>query len=142
MASVTADLRNGRQFVRFGLVGLFNTGFDFAVFLFLAQAMHWDQVLAQAVAYLCGMFSSYLGNRFFTFARRDQFRYQEVLKFAVLNAFSLGLSALGIGLVQNMAGPVILGKAGVTAVTVLINFVGNKRWVFARREAGRKYVST
>lgn len=56
-----------QQFIRFLLVGLFNTGFGFAVIYGCMYLLGLGPVVSNIIGYLCGLVTSYLLNKFFTF---------------------------------------------------------------------------
>lgn len=124
------------QFLKFNAVGLVNTAVDFAVFTIL-HAAGVGQGIAQVLSYSAGMANSYALNRRITFkgqaagtgGRRQLFR------FIVLNLSVLGLSViLMYGMTSNGV-PVLLAKVLVTGVTMVVNFIGSRLWVF-RADSG------
>lgn len=140
------------QFLKFGLVGLFNTLIDFAVFtLLIFLSVHY--AFAQAIAYLVGMANSYYMNSAFTFSskqkpvedrlaptpapiptgtRTQKPSWRRQLRFLVWNLFMLGLTVGLIALCTEGLGlHEMLSKVFVTGFIVILNFYGSKVWVFA-----------
>ena len=140
------------QAVRFGIVGVFNTVVDYGFFyIFLAFANFHksvSQVLATGIA-MCG---SYLVNRKWTFKRTGHGNFSEIVKFLAVNILSMlvviffthlfydilhienlfnaGLDAMGVKyvIIDDMA--VMVSKACASVFSIILNFFGNKFWVF------------
>lgn len=142
-------LDNLVQFIKFGLVGVMNTGVDFLVFALLTW-LGMQYLLAQVFSYSAGTLNSYMVNKLWTFgggrgapgkaatppgspgtpgaARSDK---GEFVRFAVVNVFTLLLSiVLLYTLKTGLQVDPLIAKIGVTAVTVVVNYIGSKLWVF------------
>jgi putative flippase GtrA len=123
-----------RQFVKFNLVGLLNTAIDFAVFGLLTW-LGVFYIMAQCISYALGMLNSYTLNKYWTFAQKGRVEPKQALRFALLNLGSLLLSIGLLALLKNhLELNVLIAKLLTTAATTLINFVGNKLWVFQSNE--------
>ena len=117
------------EFFKFALVGLLNTGVDVAIF-FLLTWLGVFYVAAQVVSYSCGAANSYLLNKVWTF-RSCGLSYAEIVRFAVVNLASLGISLVSLSLLHDRAGLALAAAKGVATVCALAaNFLGNKLWVF------------
>lgn len=82
-----AKSKNGGlvQFIKFGVVGVANTGVDWVVFYILvATFMSESRTLAKAIAFLVAMLNSYLFNTIWTFKNE----YQSATKTGNTNAKS------------------------------------------------------
>ncbi|NMM51898.1 GtrA family protein [Paenibacillus aquistagni] len=123
-------LQSLRSFVTFGLVGVVNTGVDFAVFTLLA----WCQLpwlLAQAAAYSCGVLNSFFMNRKWTFKQQEGPLLKGLARFVILNAITLVVTSIVIWLLHHHLGAAILwSKGAATLIGVVLNFVGSRLWVF------------
>lgn len=136
------------QFFRFNAVGVFNTAVDFAVFSALAAAGV-SPMLAQFAGYGCGMLNSYYWNRNWTF-RSAAAESQEggpaagpepavFVRFLAFNTATLALSiALIDALTARFGWSAFAAKVVVTGFTVVLNFTGNRLWVF-RADRGRRF---
>ena len=130
--------KTGLQFVLFNMVGLLNTAIDIAVFsLLLAFSVH--AAAAQAIGYLAGMLNSYLLNSRITFRQQSKqldrkHKGTQRIRFVMWNFSMLLLSvALMAVAVEWLHIHSAVAKIGVTLSVLLINFYGNKRWVFAKQ---------
>lgn len=123
------------QLVKFGLVGIANTLIDFGIFVLLHGYLQVFYALAQVVSYSCGMVNSYFLNKFWTFQSRKAIQLSEVVKFVVVNILSLGVSLVLLYLVRGRGNwGVVESKILATSGSLLVNFVGNKFWVFAENK--------
>lgn len=118
------------QFVRFLMVGVFNTLYGFAI---IFACMYWlglDPYVSNVIGYTCGLITSYVLNKVFTFksaarGSREAIRFLAV--FAVAYLSNLGLlyicvqwAGMNEGLSQIVAGVAYVG----------VSFLLNKYYVF------------
>ena len=143
------------QFLKFALVGVLNTVVDFLVFQLLNLTLGWTY-LAQVIGYSAGVLNSYFWNSRWTFRKEHQRSAREAAAFVVVNLVSLGVSLGVLWLCRNPFGitdawvagwiPAWLGgvvkgdtvaKLIATPCAILVNFIGNKLFVFrAKPEKG------
>ena len=119
------------QFIKFNCVGVLNTLVDFAVYTLLCN-LGLYYMLSQVISYSCGMVNSYVCNRLWTFREERGRTRGEFLKFALVNLASLGVSLGVLWLCRNVLGiqSDLWCKAVATPASVLVNFIGNKLFVF------------
>lgn len=125
---------NGRadiiKFIKFAATGLLNTAVDAGVFALLL-ALGTGTYLAQTVSYGCGMLSSYLINRSWTFGSREGVFSSAAVRFITAN---LGLLVFSLGVLYLVEGtlglPVFIAKAAAICCTVGLGFMINRLWVF------------
>ncbi len=133
----TAELiRSGkhRYILRFAVVGILNTGVDFAVFSILKGLFGVHYGISQVAGYSAGILNSFVINKLWTFEIHgvDKKTPLEFARFLVVNAVSLGVSLLGLDLLGTGSGMnIYLAKAIVTVIAQVINFAGYRFWVFA-----------
>lgn len=140
------------QLVKFAIVGVLNTLVDFAVFQTLNLLLGWVYV-AQIFGYTCGIVNSYLWNSNWTFREQRTRSLREMMLFLVVNLISLGVSLGVIWLCREVFGvtnewaatwmPDLLSgfvkgdtiaKLIATCVAIVVNFVGNRLFVFNGKE--------
>jgi putative flippase GtrA len=113
-------------FVKFGVVGALNTLLSYAISSGLFYLLGVSEPIAQAVGYLCGCASSFLLNGKFTFRAKGS-----VLKFAAVNVVSL-IAGSVLAEIWSLAGiEYWLANIITTAITMLINFIGYRLWVYS-----------
>ncbi|WP_162160699.1 GtrA family protein [Paenibacillus gorillae] len=129
-----------KQFILFNMVGVINTAVDFAVYSLLIWAgLHY--ITGQILSYAAGMGNSYLMNTLITFrgaSAEDGGGAQDrgrPVRFIVLNLAVL-LISLGLLYLTKEGWGInpFLAKLVVTCITVVLNFVGSKWWVFMRQK--------
>lgn len=127
-------------FLKFSLVGALNTGVDYGVFLLLFHLFALPYLVAHIVSYSCGVVNSYLWNKFWTFRVTGRFTTREALVFLLVNLAALLLAGLTLGLfVEILKFSETAGKVCAIPVSLLINFLGNRFFVFTvGRDTARK----
>jgi putative flippase GtrA len=129
------------QFIKFGLVGVMNTAVDFLVYALLFRLLGMQFLLAQVFSYSAGTLNSYVVNKLWTFggkagangtkATAGKVDKGEFARCVLVNAGTLLLSiGLLYTLKTGMGLDPLVAKIGVTAVTVVVNYIGSKLWVF------------
>lgn len=119
---------------KFAVVGVANTLVDFCVFTILAQLLGVNVYLAQVAGYSAGVVNSYVLNRSWTFRAKDRFFSPALVKFLFLSAGMLLLSTGILYLCYDTAGlPKLAAKAVATGITMVVNFLVNRFWVFRSR---------
>lgn len=119
------------QFIKFNIVGIMNTAVDFAIFVLLTSVFGLHHMIAQVISYSCGIVNSYLWNKFWTFKQKRAFSSSEALKFLIVNIISLGVSLIFLYIFRDRAGlSVLVSKVIATMFSLVVNFAGNKFWVF------------
>jgi putative flippase GtrA len=87
--------------------------------------------VANVIAYLAGMVNSFLLNRTWTF-RASGNALPQALRFAVVSLVSLTMSTLvTFALVDVLGLPSLAVWVPLTAVVVVVNYLGCKHWAFA-----------
>lgn len=126
------------QVLRFGTVGLLNTGVDFLMFTLCLKVFVFPLLLSQAIGYGCGVINSFFVNRAFTFRAREVRSFGAFSVFVLVNLVSLGVSLLVISWLENaFTINVYLAKIAATAAALAINFVGSRWLVFGKAKEGR-----
>lgn len=127
---------NAVQFVKFNLVGVLNTIVDFVIYsLFCMMGVHY--LLSQVISYCFGVGNSYLLNSLWTFGRERKHTLNEFGRFLLVNLVSLCVSLGMLWLCHNPFGIEndLLCKVIATPVSLLVNFTGNKLFVFPKKPA-------
>jgi putative flippase GtrA len=126
------------QFIMFNIVGLLNTFIDFLMFTILIWFGAY-YLLAQVIAYGAGMINSFVLNSRYTFGKKgnEAPRPQQLnrsMRFIVWNGMILGVTLLLLMAFNEWWGlNEVVSKLIVTVVTVVLNFYGSKKWVFAAK---------
>ena len=124
--------KNIFQFIKFSLVGMVNTAMDFGIFTFLNFLFGKEFYrVAQTVSYSCAVLNSYYLNKSWTFQVGRRFNLIEMIKFLTINLLSLGISLYFLTLFhEKYHFEILWSKVGATFFSIMMNFIGNKFWVF------------
>lgn len=118
-----------KQFVRYVVSGVFAVAVDFGIYLFLNSYL--DYGLSKAISFMSGTTVAYLLNRFWTFETKV-FLARQLFKFLLLYGISLVVNVLINMVVLKLTNHVMLGFLISSAVSIVINFSGQKFWVFKK----------
>lgn len=160
MKKVTNEAKKSiAEALKFGLIGAFNTFIDWGLFWVFLSLCGLDKNIAQIFATAIAMTNSYFLNRYWTFKQTGKVKISEMGKFVVVNLISLLVNLLCLNLfcdvfkLYNLANAclelvninyVLTGDMAIMFCKVLavpfslaVNFLGNKLWVFGKKE-GKK----
>lgn len=118
-----------KSIVRFGFVGVINTGVDFLVFSLLYSFFGLDKLLCQIAGYGMGIVNSFIMNKLWTFEnKKTRFNtINQLVLFVIVNLVSLGISLIGL---QVLDINVYAAKIIVTIFAQVVNYCGYRFWVF------------
>lgn len=118
------------QLFRFALVGILATATDAVVYAVLIHASAVSHALAKTVSFISGFAIAYLANKAWTFGQKHAAHRHVIGRFAALYVATLGVNVGINALFLNHAHNVILAFIAATATSTLLNFAGQKWWVF------------
>ena len=128
-------LKKYREFILYAIFGCINTLIDFLVFTGTNELLHFPAELCQVFGYLAGFISGFIFNRNITFKKEGaKGLVGQVVRFALVNLVSLGVSTLLIHLLKEAGMNEYIAKILVTVIVVLINFFGYKFFVFRKEK--------
>ena len=125
-----------KYIIRFGMVGIINTGVDFAIFSVLNSVFGIHYTVCQIAGYSSGVISSFILNKIWTFQdkKANKKLFLQFSQFVFVNALSLTGSLLAIRLFVNVFElNVYVAKILATLFAQILNFVGYRFWVFVKR---------
>jgi len=119
-----------KRMAKYGLVGVMNTGVDFAVFCALVYGAGLASIGAQVISYGAGLANSYFWNRWWTFRSANRRQAGEVAKFIFVNACSFGAATAVLLAMEQMGAGAAVAKAFSVVVALVVNYFGYRLWVF------------
>ena len=120
-----------RQLLSYSSIGFVSVLIDGIVYIVLSDIFLISKSLSKIISFIVGSVNSFLGNKIFTF-RLKSFNYKEPIKFILLNIVSLiANSSTHDFFLKIFDG--FLPFAISTIVSVIINFSGQKLWVFKNK---------
>lgn len=124
-----------KRLIIFVIIGGINTAVDFLVFTALSGTTHLAAEFCQAGGYTAGIVSSYILNQTITFKDSEKGNtITKISRFIVVNAISLSVSMYGIKLLVAAQLNRYVAKIIITFVTMAINYIGYKLFVFKVKE--------
>mgnify|MGYP000874966741 CR=1 FL=1 len=123
-----------KKFVKFNIVGIMNTLLDLGIFALLTWS-GLGEGWSKTISYSCGVLNSYFWNSRWTFKQERQNTPKEFLLFVLVNLVSYGVARLVLSLSLtwlNIADANIRNLIA-TPASVLVNFIGNRLFVFKKK---------
>jgi len=122
------------QFGQFAIVGGAATSLQYILLIGLFQLFQVSPLSASAVGFACGAALSYLLNRQWTF-RSTRPHSRLIVRFALMVAAGLCLNCTFMYLGVRVLGLYYLfAQCMATLVTLVVNFILARTWVFASKE--------
>jgi len=123
-----------KQAVKFGLVGLLNTGVDLGAYFVLTRWLGMARlpVVAKGISYSLGIANSFFWNKTWTF-RSTASTWKTLIPFVLVSLAALGLNAGGMQLGLNVLHlPELVALSLATVLTLAWNFAFSKFVIFRR----------
>lgn len=135
MNNILDDIRNLlhdpdiRQFIKYILVGLMNTGVFYGIYYIMLR-LGFFYAISVTVGTIVGIINSYFWNKYFTF-KSEKKSISETVKFLTVYFVQYLSNLLVIHLCVNNVG-VSAELAGLVAISIglFISYFGNKFWSF------------
>lgn len=124
-----------KELLRFLIAGFSAVGTDLTVYYFsLAFLSHSP---AKTISFLSGAIVAYVINKYWTFEKKE-WSHLEIIKFLALYIFTLGVNVSLNRLSLNIFNGLILNYVFsaflvATAASTVLNFIGQKWWVFTHK---------
>lgn len=133
-------IKKHRSFIAFAIIGGVNTLVDFLVFTAFYELSGLPIDICHAFGYCAGIISSFILNRNFTFRNTGKKSgakpvLEQIIRFLAVNGISGITGMVLIKWLYRMGVYEYLAKALVTGVTMILNYVGYKLFVFSGRKS-------
>ena len=139
-----------KELIKFTLIGILAVLVDLGVYWTLLNilpehvlAIISNEAFAKTISFLCGMVVTYSLNKLWTWKQRDRSN-KRLVKFAVLYGVSLFLNVFTNSTVlyilehnkdiYDVPYKYFIAFIGATGMSAIVNFAGQKFWVFRVRE--------
>lgn len=116
-----------KELKRFLVAGLSAVGTDLGIYYLLLNFL--ESYIAKGISFLAGTIVAFIINKYWTFEKKEK-SYIEMIRFSILYSLTLGVNVLTNKLVLDNSGIVILSFIIATGVSTVLNFIGQKFWVF------------
>jgi putative flippase GtrA len=118
------------QALKFGVVGVLNTGVDWGLYALLSGGLLFRPAAAKAISYGAGVANSYLLNRKWTFSSTVELRRS----FGLFLLANLGGTIINVGVmsfaIQVLRLPSVMALALATGITMIWNFLLGRNLIF------------
>ena len=121
------DTTTKQQLGKFIVSGLIAVAVDFGVYFFLNNYINHN--VSKGLSFLTGSIVAYLLNKFWTF-RAKEFSGSQLFRFFFLYLTTLAINILVNKGVLNLFNSVLFGFLCATGASTILNFLGQKFWVF------------
>lgn len=123
---------NWVQLFKFGVVGVTGYGVNLVVFAMLTEALDVHHIVAAVGAFCVAVTNNFVWNREWTFKARDGHPGFQAARFFAVSLVGLGFNLVVLELLVSVVGLAELpSQAIAVAVSMPVNFVGNKLWTFS-----------
>lgn len=116
-----------KELKRFLVAGFSAVGTDLITYYILLNFLSHD--FAKAISFLLGTIVAFVINKYWTFEKHEK-SYKEIWQFGVLYATTLGVNVITNRFVLDATEVVFLAFLVATGVSTILNFIGQKFWVF------------
>ena len=116
-----------KQLKRFLVAGFSAVGTDLITYYILLNFLHHD--IAKTISFLLGTVVAFVINKYWTFEKHEK-SYKEMWQFGVLYATTLGANVITNRFIVDTTEIVFLAFLIATGVSTVLNFIGQKWWVF------------
>jgi putative flippase GtrA len=125
-----------RQVLLFGVSGILATGSDYLLYSVLIRYYLGHYIIAKSCSFLLGTFVAFIFNKYVTFGVKQK-SFQETVRFGILYTVSLvgnvainKMSLMLLSSLDNLQYSIWLAFLMATAFSMVLNFLGQKFWVF------------
>ena len=116
-----------RELNKFLFAGFAAVGTDLLVYYLLLNLLSTE--VSKGISFIIGSVVAFIINKYWTF-RKPEKSYVEMIRFGILYSTTLGLNILTNKIVLDNTNIVLVSFLVATAVSTILNFVGQKWWVF------------
>ena len=96
-----------------------------------------DISFAKGISFVCGSIVGFIINKYWTFESK-YFKVQEIFRYVILYATTALINALVNNITLSIIDIQIIGFLAATGVSTVLNFLGQKFFVFSNKENTQK----
>ncbi|TRX13402.1 GtrA family protein [Flavobacterium gawalongense] len=116
-----------KELKRFLVAGLSAVSTDFGIYYILLN--FFSTGVSKAISFLLGTIVAYVINKYWTFEKHEK-SYKEIIRFGILYSLTLGVNVITNKIVLENVNIIFLAFFVATGVSTVLNFIGQKFWVF------------
>ena len=118
-----------KELRRFLIAGLSAVGTDFITYYIMLNFLHLDIDIAKTLSFILGTVVAFVVNKYWTFERYEK-SYKQIFQFTILYSTTLFVNVMVNRLALDFAELFFLAFLIATGASTILNFVGQKWWVF------------
>ncbi len=119
------------QLMKFSVVGVVNTLIHYALFYLLYSVFGVYHLLASTIGFIAAVINSFFFNKYWTFNSKSPYLGQQFVRFFIVSLLGLLINLMTMALlVEWLLIDPLLAQLAAIGLTLLVNFSGNKWWVF------------
>tara|TARA_B100000214_G_C23779462_1_gene540652 strand:+ start:61 stop:477 length:417 start_codon:yes stop_codon:yes gene_type:complete len=119
------------QFIKYSLIGIVSLLIDFGIYIFAQSIISLSPSNAKIVSFITASINSFIMNKRITFNSKG-LSFTQPIRFAILYIISLFFNSVTHDFVLKYSTD-YLPFISATVISVLINFTGQKYWVFRKK---------
>ena len=119
-----------RELNKFLFAGLAAVGTDLLVYYLLLNLLSTE--MSKGISFIIGSVVAFVINKYWTFEKPEK-SYKEMIRFGVLYLTTLGLNLMTNKIVLDYTDIVLVSFIVATGISTILNFVGQKWWVFNKQ---------
>ncbi len=116
-----------KELKRFFVAGISAVTTDLVAYYFLLNFVSYDK--AKAISFFLGTIVAFIINKYWTFEKYEK-SYKELIMFGALYATTLGVNVITNKIILENTKIVFLSFLIATGISTVLNFIGQKWWVF------------
>ena len=116
-----------KELKRFLVAGISAVGTDLIAYYILLNYLNTD--ISKGVSFLLGTIVAFFINKYWTFEKKEK-SHREIVQFGILYTFTLGANIVTNKFILDIYNITLLAFLIATGVSTVMNFIGQKWWVF------------
>ena len=116
-----------KELKRFLIAGSSAVGTDFITYYIMLNFLYHD--IAKTLSFISGTIVAFLVNKYWTFERYEK-NFKQIFQFTILYSTTLFVNVMVNRLILDFAEFTFLAFLIATGASTILNFVGQKWWVF------------
>ena len=116
-----------RELNKFLFAGFAAVGTDLLVYYLLLNLLSTE--VSKGLSFIIGSIVAFILNKYWTFKKPEK-SYKEMIQFGALYSITLGINVITNKIVLDYTNLVLISFLVATGVSTILNFTGQKWWVF------------
>ena len=116
-----------KELNKFLIAGLSAVGTDMLTYYLLINFLSTE--ISKGISFIIGSMVAFVINKYWTF-KKPKKSYKEMIQFGALYSITLGINVITNKIVLDYTNLVLISFLVATGVSTILNFTGQKWWVF------------